>query len=146
MIELILKFYEQINEDPTLLSRRRPEITNITDVFYEDEEILEAFKYASSLYRSRSKKNEVRYLSQDEIRIFTQQGYGLLMALQMAGIVGPRFVDMVMTRAVILQSLPIDVPDVEALAEYYILNPDNINNYISFDILFFTPPTSDDIN
>ncbi len=145
MIELILKFYEKLTMDPGLLDRGRLDM-GVTDVYYPEEEIAAAFNYALGLYENASQSRQIRYLSPDEMKIFTKEGYGLLMSLQMAGIVGPSFVDMLMTRAVIMQSIPLDEPEITALAEYYLLNPDNIDTPLSVDMLFFMPPSAEEIN
>ncbi|MFP4458153.1 MAG: DUF494 family protein [Candidatus Zixiibacteriota bacterium] len=143
MLELVMHIYKKLAENPAMINDIEGEKQHLIEEGHPKKEVDRAFDLAVEKFSDPEKGTNIRYLHADESRFFTNEAYGLLMNLQMTGILQPRIVELILTRAIVLQSGRIDADEVTQLVNFILMNPENQGHKLAFDLITFQNPEGD---
>jgi len=143
MIDLIIHIYDKITENPEILDHSDSEIDLLVTEGYDKGDVLKAFDYAVTSYNKNKDPKNIRFLSPDEMRLLSEQAYGFLMNLQIMGLLEPQMVELLITRAMVLQSFPVGLIEIKKLVDFLMMNPENWGQRMIFDILTYQDPEDD---
>ena len=143
MLDLVLHIYRKLAEDPKIHELSDLEMRHLIDLGHTEKDVKQAFDLVVEKFNNPEKCKNIRYFHSDESRFFTTEAYGLLMNLQMTGIIEPRIVELILTRAIVLQNGRIDADEIRQLVNFILMNPENRGHKLAFDLITFQNPEGD---
>jgi len=143
MLKLVMHIYKRLSEDPNIMEHSETEKKQLVELGHSMNDVEKAFQVALERFKDPERGKNIRYLHSDEISYFSKEAYGLLMNLQMTGILDPRVVELILTRAIVLQSGQIDADEIKQLVNFILMNPENKGHKLAFDLITYQTPEGD---
>jgi uncharacterized protein Smg (DUF494 family) len=135
-----MDIYERLSANPALLESNDDLFPDLVQNGHSIDEVNRAFTVAADSIRQQPCERCVRYLSPDEKRLLLPEAYGFLMNLQLTGLIDSKIIELILMRAMLLQTYPLTLDEVHEVIDYFIMNPQYTAQQRTFDILTYEAP------